>query len=157
MMKIYEGMRTYQTFHQAQATCRYRHAQIASIGDHSQNYQVMQACNALGRDTVCWIGLQYPFEMWNAAHRVKYRNWISNAPAPKTGGCAEIYPDGKWNAMHCNKRRAFVCQRNGRRGRPSMAMHHRYRPMNGNYYNRNPYGRRRRRRQQYRSQYGRSY
>jgi len=107
-------------YRDARAMCQEFYADLASIRNQVENDEVQQLCKKLGRGS-CWIGLRMnaktnswkSTKKWLDLHPLGYTNWAPNEPnnVGNKERCTEIYANGKWNDVACNRRRYAICEK----------------------------------------------
>ncbi|XP_069468591.1 C-type lectin mannose-binding isoform-like [Ambystoma mexicanum] len=110
------------TFANAELYCRrrIRGGRLASLHTCRDNRFVSRLLRH--GPATAWIGGLYLHQgktfIWSDGSEFNYQNWSPGEPnnCGRNEFCMEIYGNGKWNDLACNRARAFICEyRLGRR------------------------------------------
>eukprot|EP01084_Bolivina_argentea_P056257 103003_1 len=117
----YVGVQSLWPYHKASDYCKIHYgtelATIASDEDQTIAKKLcMKICLKNTRWCQCWIGLQRPHHEWDDGTDAEegFTNWNQGQPDNwrKSEGCTELVAkgwSGRWNDLHCGKRRYLLC------------------------------------------------
>ncbi|XP_034532643.1 macrophage mannose receptor 1-like [Notolabrus celidotus] len=110
----YHLINSYLTWYEAQAFCRVKYTDLATIDNMNDNSQLVEALG--GHVPYSWIGLHKASTrrwMWSDGRgEPQFRKWLEGEPSGHEW-CAELSEKGEWNDLSCGEAKGYVCYGGG--------------------------------------------